>query len=154
VAMAVGVFVGGQLADRVRRARAVVVSVAVLAAIVIAVAATASLAVDGPRWPLVVALALAYVPFGAVTSASYALLMDLTDPELGGTQFSAYMGAVNLCYVWSAWSAGQLAARFDYGPAFLAMAAVSVGALALLPALSRRALGVHQVRDGRDPTAC
>jgi MFS family permease len=138
LAMAAGVFAGGQLADRVRRTRAVVLSVTVLAAVVAAVAASASLADGGPRAPLLAALALAYVAFGMVTSASYALLMDLTDPELGGTQFSAYMAAVNLCYIWSAWSAGQLAGRFDYPAALLAMVGASLAALALLPALARR----------------
>jgi PAT family beta-lactamase induction signal transducer AmpG len=136
--MALGIVVGGQLSDRVRRNRAVVASVVALAATVGAVAASASLAECGSRWPLLVALSGAYVCFGAVTSASYALLMDLTDPELGGTQFSAYMGAVNLCYVWSAWTAGQLAGRFDYAVALLTMAAASLAALALLPALARR----------------
>jgi hypothetical protein len=48
------------------------------------------------------------------------------------------MGAVNLCYVWSAWTAGQLAGRFDYAVALLTMAAASLAALALLPALVRR----------------
>jgi MFS family permease len=136
--MGLGVVVGGQLSDRVRRSRAVVASVVALAAVIGAVAASASLAEGGSRWPLLVALSGAYVCFGAVTSASYALLMDLTDPELGGTQFSAYMGAVNLCYVWSAWTAGQLAGRFDYAVALLTMAAASLAALALLPALVRR----------------
>jgi PAT family beta-lactamase induction signal transducer AmpG len=136
--MGLGVVVGGQLSDRVRRSRAVVASVVALAAVIGAVAASASLAEGGSRWPLLVALSGAYVCFGAVTSASYALLMDLTDPELGGTQFSAYMGAVNLCYVWSAWTAGQLAGRFDYTVALLTMAAASLAALALLPALVRR----------------
>jgi MFS transporter, PAT family, beta-lactamase induction signal transducer AmpG len=136
--MGIGVLAGGWLSDRLRRQRAVVVSVLTLAAVVVAVATSASVASAGPRWPLLLALACAYVAFGMVTSASYTLLMDLTEPELGGTQFSAYMGAVNLCYVWSAWTAGWLAGRFDYPTALLAMALASLLALALLPALGRR----------------
>lgn len=137
-AMGVGLLAGGWLADRVPRLRAVRGALVVLAGVVGCVAVAAGLATGGPRWPLLLALSGAYALFGVVTAASYALLMDLTDPRLGGTQFSAYMGAVNLCYVWSAWSAGQLAGRFDYTAALLTMAAVSLAALALLPALGRR----------------
>lgn len=62
--------------------------------------------------------------------------MDMTNPDLGGTQFSAFMGAVNLCSVWSAWVVGQLVARFDYGGALPAMAVLSLLALPLLVVLN------------------
>jgi predicted MFS family arabinose efflux permease len=64
--------------------------------------------------------------------------MELTEPSLGGTQFSAFMGAVNLCSVWSAWVVGRLVARFDYGLALPAMAAISLLALPLLAVLHAR----------------
>lgn len=38
-----------------------------------------------------------YLRAGLITASAYALLMQLTDPRLGATQFSAYMGAVNAC---------------------------------------------------------
>lgn len=139
VGMAAGVLLGGHLADRFRRVRAVAGAVVAMALVAGVVAWTADAARAGSVRPLVVALGVAYVLFGVLTAASFALLMDLTDPALGGTQFSAYMGAVNLCYVWSAWSAGALAGRFDYPPALLAVAGASLLALPLLPRLRRHA---------------
>ncbi len=75
--------------------------------------------------------------------------MDLTDPALGGTQFSAYMGAVNLCSVWTAWAVGRLVAEFDYPAALQIMAVVSLLALPLLAVL-RRAMGARS-RSARPP---
>lgn len=147
-AMSVGLWAGGRLADRLPRVRAVAFAVVALAAAVAATAAAAEAARAGATGPLLACLAVDYVLFGLLTAASYALLMDLTDPALGGTQFSAYMGAVNFCYVWSAWSAGALAGRFDYGPALALLAGASLLALPLLPRLRRHALRLERLDAG------
>jgi hypothetical protein len=49
-------------------------------------------------------IGVADVFIGLFTAASYALFMDLTDPKLGGTQFSAFMAATNGCESWSGWA--------------------------------------------------
>jgi MFS family permease len=78
-----------------------------------------------------------YLFVGLFTAASYALFMDLTDPRLGGTQFSAFMSATNANESWSAWSGGRLAATFGYPSAFLLMSGVSLAALPILAILRR-----------------
>jgi predicted MFS family arabinose efflux permease len=78
------------------------------------------------------ALGACYLGIGAFTAATYALFMDLTDPEVGSTQFSAYMGATNLCESWSARVGGDLAARAGYPAVFGLMPAVSLLSLTLL----------------------
>ncbi|MDX1650540.1 MAG: hypothetical protein R3263_11875, partial [Myxococcota bacterium] len=123
--------------DALRRRPAAAASLLALAGGVGAV----GLAARPPAWApgLVLALAAAYALFGVFTAASYALYMDLTDPRLGGTQFSAFMGAVNLCAVWSGFAVGRLAGAFDYPLALAALAAASLPALALLPWMRPRA---------------
>jgi len=84
---------------------------------------------------LIVSLTGCYAMFGAFTAASYALYMDLTEPELGGTQFSTFMAAVNFAAVWSGWAVGRLVASFDYPTALSLLAGVSLAALAVLPVM-------------------
>lgn len=136
VAMATGALAGGWLADRYRRERTAGAAVLLLA---LCVAATSGAVAAGSQTLLVGSLTSAYFSFGVLTAATYAVLMDLTDPRLGATQFSTYMGAINLCYVWSAWAGGAIAGAAGYPTALLVMAACSLLALPLLPALARRA---------------
>jgi MFS family permease len=132
--MALGAIVGGHLSDRARRDRALATAIVLLAAAVGCVGLTASM-IEGPDAILLAALALAYLCYGGFTAASYALYMDLTHPALGGTQFSAFMGAVNLCSVWSAFVVGRLVADFGYPAALPTMAALSLLSLPLLAVL-------------------
>ncbi len=130
-----GSLAGGLLADRVARTRAVGIGVASVAGLTLVLAAgldtlgiTAVLGVLG----------LGYFLFGVLTAATYALMMDLTEPRIGGSQFSAFMGAVNLCYVWSVALAGQLVPRVGYPGALAFAACASLVAIGLLPAIRRR----------------
>ncbi|HVS10094.1 MAG TPA: hypothetical protein VMS76_09495, partial [Planctomycetota bacterium] len=110
-----------------------------LLATVVAVAAVAlvpSMA-PGSGAAVFVPLGALYLAIGLFTASSYALFMDLTDPRLGATQFSAFMGATNLCESWAARSASLAAPRFGYPAAFLGLALVSLAALPLL-ALCKR----------------
>ncbi len=132
--MALGAIVGGHLSDRARRDVALATAIALLAAAVGSVGLTVSL-IDGPDVTLLVVLSVAYLCYGGFTAASYALYMDLTHPALGGTQFSAFMGAVNLCSVWSAFVVGRLVADFGYPAALPTMAALSLLALPLIAVL-------------------
>lgn len=150
ICMATGALVGGNFSDRLRREGALAISVCLLALAVVGVGAATTLGTDAG---LLAALSVTYFCFGAFTAASYALYMELTNPALGGTQFSAFMGAVNLCSVWSAWVVGRLVARFDYSLALSAMAAASLLALPLILLLHARrarwsADWANEIREG------
>jgi hypothetical protein len=64
-------------------------------------------------------------------------MRDLTEPRVGGTRFTAFMG-VNFCYVWSAALGRQLVPRIGCPGALLAAAGCSLSGLALLPGLRAR----------------
>jgi MFS family permease len=137
--MGAGALLGGFISDGPRdRERTLAFAVVGLAGSVTLLATAASTEIGPPAWVVVSALAFAYVFFGIYTASAYALFMEITDPRLGGTQFSAYMGGINLCSVWSGWLVGRLAGQFDYSAALIAMAAFSLLALPLL-AFVRRA---------------
>jgi predicted MFS family arabinose efflux permease len=84
------------------------------------------------------------VAIGWFTAASYALFMDWTDPRLGATQFSAFMGATNLCESWTAAVAGRMIPRYGYGASFGVLA--TIGALSLLLLTLTRSRAVRQPR--------
>ena len=130
-ALALGALAGGKLADRYGRPKAtrgLLVGLAACVGTTAAASATGGLA-------LVVALLALYLAAGAFTAAELALYMDATDPRLGATQFSAYMGAINLCETWSSYSVGQMIPAVGYPSALAAMAMVSLVGLAILPGM-------------------
>lgn len=136
--MAVGALVGGRISDGPRdRERTLALAVLAVAAAVAALAVAASEEIGAPRFLLLPTLGAVQFTFGIYTASAYALFMELTDPKLGGTQFSAYMGGVNLCSVWATWTVGELAGRFDYSPALLSVTAASLAALPLLAVVRR-----------------
>jgi MFS transporter (putative signal transducer) len=130
LAMAAGSLMGGAIADRWGAPRAarialllIFAAVAILAAADVVTASTlASIAI----------LTWLYVCIGVFTASSYALFMGMTDPGLGATQFSAFMGATNGCEAASAWAVGRIIPLFGYGGAFFAMGLVSLTALPLV----------------------
>jgi MFS family permease len=130
VAMAIGALLGGAACDRMGRVPAVALFGAVTAGIVGGVAAAVGLT-EGTVL-LRVLLTGMYLGIGMLTAASYALFMDLTDPRLGATQFSAFMAATNLCEAWAGYTAGRLVDRRGYSFALLLMAAISLASLVLL----------------------
>jgi PAT family beta-lactamase induction signal transducer AmpG len=127
-----GALLGGWLADRMPRRRAVAAS---SIAVALSCGFVGVVLGHGQQWSLLAALAVAWGAFGALTACLYAQLMDLVDPALGGTQFSAYMGGINFCYVWSVAVAGAMVEPLGY-PGTLAFFAVS----SLLPLLALRGL--------------
>jgi predicted MFS family arabinose efflux permease len=132
-AMVIGALGGGHLADRFGIRRTVFVAGLALGAAVLVLAALTR--GGAGRVELLGTLTVIYLGIGVFTAASYALFMSLTDPALGATQFSAYMGATNLCESWSARAGGTLAARAGFASAFAWLAAIALAALALLPLL-------------------
>lgn len=109
VALMVGSLVGGRLADRLGH-RAVLVAAVVAIALAACLFAILLAARDAaPTSVLVATLGLIYLLIGVHTASLYALMLDLTDPAVGATQFSAYMAATNLCEILAVASAGRLA---------------------------------------------
>lgn len=137
----VGGLVGGWTADRWGRRAAIGVWLGGCTATVAALAlldATWS----GPNLSgqtLQIPLSAMYFFYGAFTAASYAWFMDLTDRELGATQFSLFMSATNGCESWSTWAAGAVKQRAGYAAAIAAGSAVSLAVLAAFAVFSRRA---------------
>jgi MFS transporter, PAT family, beta-lactamase induction signal transducer AmpG len=136
IAMILGALGGGWAADRFGNVPAIRAFVWIT---VLAIVATSGVAwfAETARHYAVIGLLGVYVCAGLLTASCYALLMQLTDPKLGATQFSAYMGAINGCEAWSGFLAGQLAERFDYPVAFVAVALASLIALPLLGRISQ-----------------
>lgn len=130
-----GGLLGGRIHDALGSRRSVAVFQALFAACVLALAALPA-AAEGAGWGVPVGLLVVlYLAIGLYTASSYALFMGLTDRRLAATQFSAYMGATNLCESWSVGLAGRVAGASGYGAAFGAMALVSLAALPLLALL-------------------
>ncbi len=132
--MALGAWLGGWLADR--RGRRPAVTVASLC-VSLAVGATAWATTVPSPTPAHVALLALHLGVGMFTASTYALFMDLTDEAVAATQFSAFMGATNLCEAWSIALCGAWASAVGYPTAFARFAVL--GLVALLPlALLRR----------------
>jgi MFS family permease len=127
-----GGLIGGRLSDRLGRARAVgLFLVGFVVMILMLSSAERYLAAPSPLLRLSLLTGM-YFFIGLFTAASYALFMDLTDPKIGGTQFSTFMAATNGCESWSAWAGGQIAARAGYAASFFALSLVSLLSLPLL----------------------
>ncbi|MFG0273707.1 MAG: MFS transporter [Phycisphaerales bacterium] len=135
--MVVGALAGGWLADRIGHRRLVVASVLAIAASIGLLGGVDSAGASARA--LMVVASVMYLFIGSLTASSYALFMDLSDPAIGGTQFSAFMSATNLCEVWAVAGAGLLVAGYGYGLAFLVPAGVSLLALPLVWMLPERA---------------
>jgi MFS transporter, PAT family, beta-lactamase induction signal transducer AmpG len=131
VAMIAGALGGGWAADRFGNDLASRAFVLLAMLVILATSVATWIADDGH--PVVIAGMLGvFLCAGLLTASAYALFMRLTDPKLGATQFSAYMGAINGCEAWAGFTAGQLAERLDYPAAFVTVALVSLLALPLL----------------------
>lgn len=147
--MITGSLCGGLLTDRWGKPR--VLSGAILALAAWIAVITLCLAVAALPVAAVMCLAApVYLLLGVLNAALYALLMDSTDPRVGGTQFSAYMGATNLCESNAVAIAGFVAgsgvaagseassASAVYTFAFVIPAAISLIALPLIKQVAKR----------------
>ena len=70
---------------------------------------------------------------GLMYGARSALYMDLSNPAVAGTQFTAYMSLMNLALAYSAWWHGKAAVRFGYPATLLVDAAFGLVCLGVLP---------------------
>jgi PAT family beta-lactamase induction signal transducer AmpG len=132
VGMAGGALVGGYLADRFGTRRAVSVFLLLMSASILALAALDLGSTGQPGMRLLAVMTLLYVCIGMFTASSYALFMEVTDPALGATQFSAFMGATNGCEAWAGFAVGKAAPGIGYPFAFALLTVVSLLALPLL----------------------
>jgi MFS family permease len=133
LALAGGALLGGRLADRGGARRTVVASGLALIALTGFLIATAGI----PGMPWVVLFAF-YLAIGEFTAASYAMFMAATDRRLAAVQFSAYMGATNLCESGSARFGGRVASAAGYPAAFALGAVVTALALPLVRWIGNR----------------
>ncbi len=132
--MMAGALIGGTLSDRIGKHRSAVLSTLFVVLIVGLISAIDAFSPYRSQVVFFAIFSLLYFGIGLFTSSSYALFMSATDPNLGATQFSAFMGGTNLCESFAAFSAGMLIARFDYAEAFSVLAFIS---LLSLPLISR-----------------
>jgi MFS transporter, PAT family, beta-lactamase induction signal transducer AmpG len=135
-AMLIGGLLGGITSDRIGRVKTVALSLLGFVSFIVLLAVADARAGVGAAG-LIALLAGMYFFVGVFTAASYALFMDLTEPRLGATQFSAYMAATNACESWSGWGSGRLVAAQGYPAAFVAMSVVSLASLPLLVMMRR-----------------
>jgi MFS family permease len=151
--MLLGAVAGGAAADRLGHARATGLFVVLTAAAVLGVAVCDGLLPEAAAGPGAVScLALVYLGAGMLIAASYGLFMDLTDPRLGGTQFSAFMGATNACESWAGFTVGRMidprGLGLGYAPSLSILAAISLLSLPLLAGLRRVARPPSAPRGG------
>ncbi len=140
VAMAIGGIAGGRLTDRIGARRGALLAGFVLGVSILATSAAIEWQTFTGPDALLPWLTAVYVAIGWFTAASYALFMDWTDERLGATQFSAFMGATNVCESWSAAAAGRWIPQVGYGATFGVLATIGLAALTLL-SLARGKLG-------------
>lgn len=135
LSMAGGSVIGGYLADRFGHRNFVQFS---LVLFVIGTASAGYLLTQGELDPDRLAICICAEGFaiGLFIAGSYALFMDLTDPHLAGTQFSAFMGATNGCEAWSAKVVGILAVSQGYSIALWCLCGVSLLSLPVLWAVT------------------
>ena len=145
-AMLAGGLIGGALSDRWGRTRSVAIFLCGFVSMVLLLAAVD--ATQAGRASLLLALLFGmYFFVGLFTAASYAMFMDLTDPRLGGTQFSTYMAATNACESWSVWTGGRIAGAAGYPTAFMVLSAASLLSLPILRLLHGTQRGRARVAD-------
>lgn len=131
VASVVGALAGGILSDKLGRRRAIVLFTLLTISLYAAFGALSSLWSARPfLYGYVIASSLAT---GMLQATYLSLAMDLTDPAVGGTQFTTYMAVSNLRNSWSAWAGGLAAAALATPLVFALAAAVQAAALLLLP---------------------
>lgn len=130
--MIVGSLVGGRVADRLHRRKAVIAAILwIVGSVSLLAACDFATGFAGSRLLLLFLVATAF-GIGFFTASSYALFMDLTRPQIAGTQFSAFMGATNGCEVWSVVVFGQIVAAWSYPTAMLALCTASLASIGLV----------------------
>jgi len=132
LAMFIGGLIGGYISDKINRKSAVRLFLTGFVAAVIIISIYNFIEPFVNEYVFLSAYTVMYFFVGLFTASSYALFMDLTNPNIGGTQFSTYMAATNGCEAWTVWSAGYIVAGYGYSPAYILMGIVSLASLLFL----------------------
>lgn len=142
-AMLAGALAGGYAVRFFGVFKVVQFSIMSVAAIVLILSMITSTEYGGST-ALLSVMTLLYFGIGFFTASTYTMFMNLTDPNLGATQFSTYMGGTNICESLSAYSVGILVARFDYTFAFGVMGTASLLSLSILHRLEKEPREFHK----------
>ncbi|MBN1179201.1 MAG: MFS transporter [Anaerolineae bacterium] len=132
VGVVLGGFVGGRLIDRIGDRNTVRISMGIAFAGVLALALILSPTI---AWPLVALFGLAY---GTYQTVYFALAMAYTDPRIAASMFSILMAVTNVAQGVGMGVSGLLADAVGFRWTFVALAAVNVLALPILPVLFRK----------------
>jgi hypothetical protein len=92
-----GASAGGYRAGKLGRGQNVAIFLILSLSIIGALADVDAFLCETGSSVIVILVAILYICIGPFTAASNALFMDITDPRIGATQFSAFMGATNGC---------------------------------------------------------
>ena len=132
IAMFIGGLTGGYISDKVDRKKAVGVFLTGFVTSILFISIYNYFNSTANETSVLIAFTVMYFFVGLFTASSYALFMDLTNPKIGGTQFSTYMAATNGCEAGSVWIAGIIIAGYGYSPAFIFMCVISLFSLIIL----------------------
>jgi len=132
LSMFLGGLIGGYVSDKINRKTAVSYFLSGFVIAILIISIYNQFSVTSITFILLSALTIMYLFVGLFTASSYALFMDLTNPKIGGTQFSTYMAATNGCEAWAVFVAGKVVADYGYSEAFIAMCTVSLLSLFVL----------------------
>jgi len=105
----IGCLCGGLVSDHLGRRRTIALATLVTASAYLLFAVTPGL--RGSFAMLCGFLVAMSAAEGFLITAQNSLFMDLCNPAIGGTQFTAYMSASNICGAWSIAASGPLAGQ-------------------------------------------
>ena len=165
ISSAVSMVIGGLLSDRLGRRSVLSVSILLMSLPVLYLMMI--LQQHGyvmPRAPgsggsvapaLVTALWVATIAFNIFLGLMYgvrsALFMDVTNPKVAATQFTAYMALMNLAIAYTATWQGLAIEAWGYPITLAVDAALGLACLALLPLIKKAANADEQMGDAHAP---
>ncbi len=133
-----GGLAGGFLSDKLSRKNSVTLFLFSFVTVVAVIGLTELLSSYTSPFVWMMMFTVMYLFVGMFTTSYYALFMDVTNPNLGATQFSTFMAATNGCEAWAVYAAGLIASQYGYSPAFLVMCLISVVSLFFLTRIKVR----------------
>lgn len=137
-----GALFGGYFADQIGKKSILTVSL-----IILIVGITAIMTIV-PNHFMIQALCLVFFIIGVMTSTTYSLFMNMTSPLVAATQFSAFMGMINLCESYSLWLVGLLSPEHNYKGAFAITCGISLLSLVFLKFLKEVRVDHHEMLGG------
>lgn len=137
-AMFIGAIAGGYAVRRFGVFPLVNISLLFVVAVAFSISALLTSSLFVSHTALTTVMTLLYFGIGLFTASTYTMFMNITDPNLGATQFSTFMGGTNLCESLSAYTAGVLVLSSGYAVTFTVMAIISLLSLAILHLLQKK----------------